>query len=237
MKNEIEYLGIIPARGGSKGIPKKNVKPLKGKPLVVHSIVAAIESDRLQSVLVSTDDEQVQSLLTQFNSSKLINRVVSYQRPAELATDDTPMIDTILHAIDWLEKERAVEVKNIVLLQPTSPLRTSQDIDSAIRLYEKQSATSLISVHEMQEHPYECIESHQPGWSFLKKPAKPVERRQEYANNFYFMNSAIFIRQTKALRETKVWFEEGKSALFEMPAIRGVDINTEFDFKLAENLL
>ena len=132
-------LGIIPARGGSKGLPQKNVKSLQGKPLIAWTIEQSLASKHLDQVIVSTDDKEIDAVSERFGVK------APFVRPEALATDEARMVDVVLHAINWLENnDRIYDL--IVLLQPTSPTRITEDIDNAIELLFKRGASSIISV-------------------------------------------------------------------------------------------
>ncbi|CAN1498807.1 NeuA CMP-N-acetylneuraminic acid synthetase [Burkholderiaceae bacterium] len=225
-------LSIIPARKGSKGILRKNLALLGGKPLVQHTISAALESNLVDEILLSTDDEEVTLLGCKLGLKN------EYIRPQEISADSTGMIDTVLHAVSWFEEVRGYLPDQILLLQPTSPLRTQVDIDSAITLFKSENANSLVSVHPMREHPYECIlKEDQRKWSFLAESHSKVFRRQDYQQNYQFINGAIYLVDTKKLIEKRALVFPGESLLYEMPFSRGVDIDTAFDLKTAELIL
>lgn len=230
----IKYLGFIPARAGSKGIPHKNLKTLSGKPLFMHTLDAALGASLLDGVLVSSDSSEINALVAQKQDSRLIQ---DYVRPEAVSKDETLMWETVVDALKWLKEIKNIEVTNIVLMQPTSPLRGSQDVDNAISLYEKKNAKALVSVSELAQHPYECIEPTSSGWKFLREPKTPVERRQDYTEKFYFMNNAIYIRNTEDLLKDQRWAIPHESILYEMPAVRGLDINSQLDFEIAKAVL
>lgn len=181
----MRIMAFIPARGGSKGIPRKNLAPLAGKPLLQYTIEAAHKSKYITDIFLSSEDEEIIEL------ARSLGLDVPYRRPAELATDESSLIDTILHACDWLRAARHPTPDALLLLQPTSPLRRADDIDGAIQLFQATDATSLISVHRMIEHPYDCIRLEGEGWRYLAKGDTAVIRRQEYPENFFFINGAI----------------------------------------------
>lgn len=143
----MEVLAIIPARGGSKGLPRKNIRPLNGKPLIAYTIEESKKSEYINRIVVSTEDKEIAEVSNKYGA-KII------KRPLELAKDNTPTIDVVLHTLDDLKNN---EPDIIVLLQPTSPLRTSQDIDNAIKSFIEQDCDSVVSVCEIEHSPY---------WSF-----------------------------------------------------------------------
>ncbi|MBO8161753.1 MAG: acylneuraminate cytidylyltransferase family protein [Thermosipho sp. (in: Bacteria)] len=225
----MEVLAFIPARGGSKGVPKKNIRLLAGKPLIAYSIEQAKESKYISRIIVSTESEEIAEIAREWNAEVI-------KRPEELARDETPTIDTIIHALDYLKKEENYTPDIVVLLQPTSPLRTSEDIDSAIELFLNiQDCLSLVSVTEFDHPPFWAIKIEDN----LLKPLFGKEyfrmRRQELPKA-YRPNGAIFISTPKVLRKYKTFYTP-KTIAYIMPPERSVDIDTEFDFLLAEFLI
>jgi CMP-N-acetylneuraminic acid synthetase len=144
-------LGLIPARGGSKGIPDKNIKPLNGKPLIAYTIEAALKSQLLTQVVVSTDSNQIASVAQKYGAT------IPFKRPLDLAQDDTPALSVVQHAITQLFTMPLGKEDIVILLQPTSPLRTTQHIDEAITvLLQRPDATAVVSVHPARRHP-SCV--------------------------------------------------------------------------------
>ncbi|MEM9823701.1 MAG: acylneuraminate cytidylyltransferase family protein, partial [Bacteroidota bacterium] len=148
----MKILGLIPARGGSKGIPGKNIKRLGGKPLIEYAIAAGLASRAIERVVVSTDDETIAQL------SRQLGAQVPFIRPADLATDQSPTIDTVIHAITFFQ-DQGVEFDAVCLLQATSPFRSAEDIRNAIHTFRQSGADALISVREVP-HTYN------PHWVF-----------------------------------------------------------------------
>jgi len=227
MFEDKKILAIIPARGGSKGLPRKNIKPFLGKPLIAWTIEAALKSSYLDEVIVSTEDKEIAQISLQYGAK------IPFMRPKELAKDDTPTIDVILHTLQELEKEgKTYDV--VVLLQPTSPLRDKKDIDDAIKLFFETKALSLISVYEMPHPPFWVFRERN---GFLEPYFKELfdKRRQELPKT-YMPNGAIFIAYSDVLKQKKSFVTE-KTAMFLMPLEKSVDIDSETDFKIAEYLL
>ena len=140
-------LAIITARGGSKGLPGKNIKLMAGKPMIVWTIEAARQAQSVARVCVSTDDAAIASVSRDWGAE------VPFLRPVELARDDTPGIAPVLHAVKWMEEHEGYRPDYVMLLQPTSPLRTAQDITSATELAESKGGDSVVSVSEVKHHP------------------------------------------------------------------------------------
>ena len=231
MYNEVvehNILAIIPARGGSKGIPRKNVRLLCGKPLIAYTIEAALSSKLVNRVVVSTEDKEIAEV-----SKKYGAEVIS--RPTELAQDDTPSFPVFQHAIRYLEEVKDYHPEIIVVLQPTSPLRIVDDIDGAIEGFLEAKYDSIVSVCEV-EHP--------PHWMYtlagnrLKpviKGGENVTRRQD-APKVYRLNGAVYVSsRDTTMKENRVLGRD--TGAYIMPLERSVDIDTELDFKLAELLM
>ena len=191
----MKILGIIPARGGSKGIPGKNIKPLGGKPLIAWTIEAALESQLLHKIIVSSDNDDIFRVANKYKDQRLL---FDY-RPAHLATDSSQIIDTILYL---LEKHKNFD--SVMLLQPTSPIRTGEDIDEAIKLLANNpSANSVISVVPMDDvHPARMywLEDNKELKSIM--PQWETSRRQEIPKAYY-RNGAIYLTRTQTLLEHK----------------------------------
>ena len=218
-------IGLIPARGGSKGLPGKNIRPLLGKPLIAWTIKQALSSKYLDRVIVSTDDEEIAEVSKEYGAE------VPFLRPEELATDEAKGIDVVLYAIDWMERnDKPYDL--LMLLQPTSPLRTSNDIDKAIELLFQKNAQAIVSVCEVDHHPYWSNTLPDDGCmkDFIK-PEVTNKNRQELPI-FYRLNGAIYLAYSDYLKEKRSFLGKDTFAYI-MPQRRSVDIDNEVDFKLA----
>jgi len=218
-------LGLIPARGGSKGLPRKNIKTLLDKPLIAWTIEQALASKYLDRVIVSTDDEEIAEVSKEYGAE------VPFLRPEELATDEAKGIDVVLYAIDWMERnDKPYDL--LMLLQPTSPLRTSNDIDKAIELLFQKNAQAIVSVCEVDHHPYWSNTLPDDGCmkDFIK-PEVTNKNRQELPI-FYRLNGAIYLAYSDYLKEKRSFLGKDTFAYI-MPQRRSVDIDNEVDFKLA----
>ena len=223
----MRIMAFIPARGGSKGIPHKNVALLAGKPLIQYTITAAQKSKYVNNIFLSSDDPEIIAFV------KSLGLEVSYRRPVELAMDTTPMIDTVLHALEWLNNKGYIP-DIVLLLQPTSPLRRTKDIDGAIKQFLNSNKSSLMSVHEIAEHPYECVKLSQRGWTYLQKPEIPAYRRQDYQEKYYYINGAIYLADLEFLLKEKNFVVEGNTEVYIMPPAYGIDVDDSFDLKRCE---
>lgn len=228
----MKILAIIPARGGSKGIPKKNIIPLQGKPLIQYTIDAAQKSRFIDKIFLSSDDNEIIAV------AKNLGLESGYKRPHRLADDHSTTADAIMDALTWLEEKENYIPDTILLLQPTSPLRTSDDIDGAIRLFEENKHDCLVSVHEMTEHPYECVQDiDSDEWSYLSKPETSATRRQDYQKKFYYINGAIYLTDVKFFKKEKKFIEKSNASFYVMPYERGIDIDEYHHLNLASTIL
>lgn len=226
--NMENVLIIIPARGGSKGIPKKNIKELSGKPLIYYSIDIArgITSD--ENICVSTDSDEIIECVEKYGLK------VPFKRPDELATDYIGTNEVLLHALKFYE-DKGKKIDSILLLQPTSPFRKVQHIIEAYKLYSNE-LDMLVSVKETAANPYyNCFEEDQNGYLVISKGDGKLERRQD-APKAYEYNGSIYIINPQALKE-KGLAGMKKIAKYEMDAFYSVDLDTMFDWKLAELMI
>ena len=224
MYNNKFFLAIIPARGGSKRLPRKNVLNLCEKPLIAWSIEAGCKSKYLDKVVVTSDDEEILDI------SKLYGAEI-IKRPAELANDTATTFDAIKHTIDNLEK-----YDYIVLLQPTSPLRDEKHINEAIELLDSKKADAIISVCEMDHSPLRSNTLPVNGsmGQFLGEEIK--DKRSQDLEKYYRINGAIYICKTERLLEEKSFVFEDNIFAYKMDRKSSVDIDEEIDFKMAEFL-
>lgn len=230
MYKEKNILGLIPARGGSKGLLRKNIKPLLGKPLIAWTIEQALASKYLDRVVVSTDDKEIAEISIKYGAE------VPFVRPKELAENDAKGIDVVLHAIDWFkEDDKQKKYDLIMLLQPTSPLRTTEDIDKAIELLFLKEAKTIVSVCEVDHHPLWENTLHEDGCmkNFIRQEI--MNKNRQELPVYYRLNGAIYLAYYNCIKEQKSFFGE-KTFAYIMPKVRSVDIDDEIDFKLAEIL-
>ncbi len=228
----MKILAIIPARGGSKAIPKKNITNLNGKPLIKYTIEAAQNSTKLDKIFLSSDDKEI------INIAKECGINSEYTRPEKLATDKASTTDVVLDAICWLETHENYIPDIVVLLQPTSPLRTADDIDGAVEQFVNSRKDCLVSVHEMIEHPYECVGNiDKDDWQYLVKQDKKKTRRQDYKDKFYYINGALYLVDIGFLQKGKTFIQDLNTSFYIMPHDRGIDIDEYSDLKKAEFLM
>jgi CMP-N,N'-diacetyllegionaminic acid synthase len=223
-------LALIPARGGSKGIPRKNLVLLGGKPLIQYTIEAALQSQSVSRIVLTTDDAEIAAL------GASLGLDTRYQRPPELARDETPMAATLTHCLQWAHQAYGA-CDEFILLQPTSPLRTAADIDAAVHLYRESNKNSLLSVNAMSEHPYECVELKSEGWDYLAKDVAGASRRQDYRNAYYYINGAIYITRLEPFLRNGKMMDEDSVCFYPMAREHSVDIDETFDLLLAQALM
>ncbi len=218
-------IATICARGGSKGLPRKNVLPFAGKPLIAHTIEQALACSLIDGVYVSTDDDEIMEVARQFGAQ------VPYRRPTELASDDAAKIPAIEHLVAHLEKRGEV-VATIVDLQPTSPLRTQDDLAAAIGM--RGQAGLIVSVSEPSHNPYySLVEVQADGVLRLSKPGTHVRRQDVPA--VWGLNGSIYVWQRAALGQAArdgFWTVGMRPSI--MPRHRSVDIDNAHDFEWAE---
>lgn len=223
-------LAIIPARGGSKGLPRKNIKLLNGLPLICYSIKAALASNLIDRVIVSTDDNEIASVAKNYGAE------VPFMRSIELASDESMVVDTYLEAVDWVAKKNSILIKSFVALLPTAPLRTSKDIDDAVKIFKDKNANSVISVVEA---PFPLHWNRRITKEGLLENYSPefnaVKNRQAFEKT-YIPNGAVYVFQTEVLRSTREYYTN-KTYPYLMPIERSVDIDSLLDFEWAEFLL
>ena len=230
-----KILGIITARGGSKGIPGKNIKELAGKPLIAHTIEAAKKSGVFDRVIVSTDDEKIAEV------ARLYDCEVPFLRPAELAKDSTPHIPVLRHAVSFLKEQENYIPDYVMILQPTAPLRTAAHIREVAALLETSGADSVVSVFEVPGHFH-------PRWQhtvddanrlaiFTGEPFSDIVRRRQDLSKTYARNGAIYLFKTKLLDDIQSNFYGDHVAAYIMKPEESVNIDTMEDWKEAERVL
>lgn len=230
MGRKMKILGLIPCRGGSKGLPRKNLALLAGRPLLAWTIQQAKAASCLDRLIVSTEDEEIAQAALKWGAE------VPFRRPVELASDEASPVDVAIHALDWLERNEAYRPEWLMLLQVTSPLREPADLRAAVALAEKNQAEAVVSVCPAPVHPFYCrrispegrIEDLFPG-------LKEFERRQELPEA-YAINGAIYLVQEDVLRRKRSFHPEGALAYL-MPPERSLDIDTPWELYLTDLVL
>jgi N-acylneuraminate cytidylyltransferase len=223
-------IGFIFARGGSKGLPRKNLLPLGGKPLLAHAIETGLRCPSLERIIVSTDDREIAEAARKYGAE------APFLRPAKLAGDDSPEWLAWQHAIRFVEEEAGEELGIFVSLPPTSPLRAVEDVEACIRTLAGSEADMVITVREAERNPYfNMVRLDQDGSARLVvEPEKKVFRRQDAPPVYDMTTVAYAARPEFILNHTAIF--QGRVRAVVVPPERALDIDTEIDLKLAELL-
>jgi len=222
-------LAIIPARGGSKGVPRKNIKDLCGKPLIVWTIEQALKSKYIDRLIVSTEDKEIAEI------SRKHGAEVPFLRPIELAQDDTPGIEPLLHCINWLKNNENYYPDYVCTLQCTSPFRKSIHIDEALEKLIREKADSIIGVCESEISPYWMKNIENGRLVDFVNGSHKYTRRQDLPI-VYRLNGAIYIGKTDILVNNRSWYTDN-TLPYIMSQEDSIDIDTMMDFKLAEIIM
>jgi len=219
-------LAIIPARGGSKGIPRKNIRMLAGKPLIAWTIDEAKKSKYIDRLILSSEDEEIIKVAKDWGCE------VPFIRPVELAQDDTPGIEPVLHALDTLNEK----YDYVMLLQVTSPLRQVNDIDGCVEMCIDSNASSCVSVTEVNQHPYLMYTvNHEGTLSTLVDQKEKISRRQDLPA-VYILNGAVYIAESTWIRHSRSFLRPNTKA-YVMSQDRSQDIDDFIDLQIAESIL
>ncbi len=226
-------LAIIPARGGSKRVPNKNIREVAGKPLIVHTVNQAQEADTIDRAIVSTDSEEIMQAAEKHGGN------VPFQRPPELASDTASMADVVTHALDWME-DQELQFDIVCILQPTCPLRISGDIDGVVKKITEVDAYSALSISKFKTPPQWAIEKVEDGslrefyednYLWTESPT-----RSQDLTELYYPNGAVFAATTDAWSESQSFYTE-KTVGYEMPPERSFDIDEPWELDLIKKLI
>jgi N-acylneuraminate cytidylyltransferase/CMP-N,N'-diacetyllegionaminic acid synthase len=221
-------LGLIAARGGSKGLPGKNTKMLLGRPLIAWTIAAARDAASLDEIVVSTDSAEIADI------ARACGAEVPFMRPAELASDTATSVSVVHHAIDWLARAGRT-FDYVVLLEPTSPLREAADIDAALSLMTAADATAVVSICRTEAaHPSFLFKRAAAGLLTPFLPG-PVKRRQEI-DDLYFVEGSVYGSSVATLR-SEGGFVQQRTVGFEVPKWKAIEIDDEIDWIVAEAIM
>lgn len=220
-------LAVIPARGGSKGVPGKNIQPVGGRPLIAWTVAAALSAKTVDHVILSSDDEAI------MDAARDAGCEVSFRRDAALSTDEAASIDVL---VDALVRTPGFDV--VVLLQPTSPLRTAEDIDAALEIMQRTGAPGCVSVSEAKDHPWLTYGRDRSGtlMSLCAPPTGASLRRQDLPPA-YVLNGAVYAADIAWVLEHRRLMASGHTATYVMPVERSEDIDTWEDLRRADGLL
>lgn len=217
-----KILAIIPARGGSKGIPRKNIRMISGKPLIAHTIEEAKKSTLIDRIVVSTEDDEIANVSRQYGAEVVV-------RPKELARDETSTVPVLTHVVQFLEKTEGYKPDYVLLIPATSPLRKKKHIEEAIQKIIDEKSDSLISVLYIYKHRYEISKNGK-----ILPVTKDRKNRQE-RNPVIVENGVLYITQTELIKRGKII--GNKLSYYPMDAHASVNIDEPIDFKIAEHLL
>lgn len=220
-------IAIIPARGGSKGLPGKNIRPLLGKPLIAYTIECARNARSIDRVVVSTDDPKIADVARSFGGE------VPFLRPAALATDTAQAVDNYIYTVERLSRESNSAIDSFVVLLPTAPLRISDDIDRAVELFLAKNADSVVS-YTPESHPIRWHRYLDDDGSFVNIFNDTLANRQDLRTSYY-PNGAIYVFRTSLIQRRRYYSD--RSYAYIMPNSRSVDIDTIEDFEFAEFLM
>lgn len=224
-------IAIVPARGGSKGLPGKNIKNLCGKPLIAYTLEAALKSKEIERVIVSTDSQEIASIAKQYGAE------VPFLRPACLAEDESSAVDVYLHAVEYLMNLSGQSIPKFAVLLPTVPLRDENEIDAAVRMFKEKDATTLISVVEADVPVswYYCMDEtgtvRNAGFDTIN-----VMRNRQKNSKYYIPNGAIYILDYQLLKKERTYYSKNTLG-YTMSKEKSVDIDTIDDFEYAEHLM
>jgi CMP-N,N'-diacetyllegionaminic acid synthase len=218
-------LALIPARGGSKGVPRKNIREVGGKPLIAWSIEAAKASRYIDHLILSSDDQSIIDVAKKWGCD------VPFVRPKDLATDEADSMQVVRHAIAALPKH----YDYLVLLQPTSPMRRTEDIDGAIECCVNGEAVTCVSVCEPDKSPYWMLKVDGNGMAQTLFPADQIPHRRQDAPPVAAVNGAVYVARTEHVANGGTFFAD-RTVVYPMPKERSFDIDTELDLKIVNFL-
>ena len=229
----MKILAVIPARGGSKGLPGKNLRPFMGLPLIAHSILFARSCPEFDRLVVSTEDTEIAAVARSFGAE------APFSRPPELARDETPLWEVVRHALEEVERQESAPYEQVALLDPTSPAREPADIQRAVALLrDHPAADGVVGVSQPDFNPiWHCV-IEQNGWMVnLMEEASRFDRRQE-VRPVYRINGSLYLwRGLFVRREKRSWRLTGKHLIHEIPEMRAMSIDTQEEFERAEVLV
>ncbi|MBI4120010.1 MAG: acylneuraminate cytidylyltransferase family protein [Parcubacteria group bacterium] len=234
-QQNLKILGVITARGGSKGIPRKNIKELKGQPLIAYTIKTAQESGIFDRIILSTDDAEIAEVAGRYGVE------TPFMRPAELAQDGTPHLPVLKHAVEWLRDNQNYLPDAVMLLQPTAPLCQSFHIKETLELLKSSGADSVVSMSEIPGHfsPYWAVVEGQDKWAKLLVSSEPlhqrIPRRQSFPQKTYYHNGAVYLFKTELiLHPSQPNFYGDRAAIYPMAEKYSINLDSPEDWHLAE---
>lgn len=227
MYKDKKILGVITARGGSKGIPRKNIKLLAGKPLIAYTIEATKKSKHLTRCIVSTDDQEIADISRKYGAD------VPFIRPAELAQDRSSSMGVVQHALKWLKENQGEEYDYLMILQPTSPLRAGKDIDECIKKIVETKADSVMSMAELVDFSLKKLKKIDNDLILpLVEDEGAASSRRQDAEKVYKRNGVVYLTRVELIMQGDLFGRVCRPYI--MPGEKSIDINEPIDFKLAE---
>lgn len=224
----MKFISLVPARKGSKSIKDKNIKKINGKPLLSYTFDQIRKSQlSIKDTYLVSDDNRAKKIAKEYNVN------TDYIRPKSLSKDKTLFCENLFHFYKWLLVKK-ISFDFLIILQPTSPLRTSKDINKAMNLI-KKNTKSLISISESLEHPHESLYIDMDRGNYFLKGKKNL-RRQDFAKKSYFLNGAIYIISKSNLKKN-IFFNIENTDLCLIPKMSGFDLNDQSDLKIIKKLL
>lgn len=225
----LKVLGVITARGGSKGIPGKNIKEMCGKPLIAWTIEAAQGSKLLTDFLVSTDDSAIAEVSRQFGAP------VPFMRPPELATDEATSMAVVQHALKWMEDNEGKTYDALLILQPTSPLRTSEDLDKCIEIMQKTDCDSVMAMYRLSDLTLKKLKYLDGDRVLPVVDEGPQTTPRQESRPLYKRNGCAYLTKTTLIKQGDLFGKDCRAHV--MPEEQTADINTPMDFEIAEYLM
>ena len=231
-KSPLRILGLTLARGGSKSIPKKNIKKIDGIPLIGYTIVEALKSQYLTRYIVSTDDEEIQKIVIELGAE------APFLRPLEFSTDEASSVSAMQHAVSWVEQQEGVKYDYIVELMCTNQLKIVEDIDLSIEKLISTNSDSIIAVHKLEDHHQVRIKKiiNDKIVDFCLQES-PETRRQDLKPDAYIRSGSIYALKRNHLMIDNLRYGSEESRPYILPAERAINVDTEIDFKVAEALI
>ena len=225
----MRILGFIPARKGSKGIKNKNFVKFDKKPLIFSTINF---SKKLRFIMPFVSTNSVKIL----NYAKKNGIQYNYLRPEYLSNDKSPVIKSVFHALNWFENQN-IHFDAVMMLQPTTPIRKLTEANEIIRNFIKKKISSIVSVTKMKEHPLECVKLNGKKWDYLVKGKNKKIRRQDYSQNYFFIDGSIYLSRVSFLKKNKSFVVKNKTQLYKSSQFPGIDIDRTIDLKIAKIFL
>lgn len=229
MYKDQKIIGVIPARGGSKGLPQKNIKPIYGKPLIAWTIEAALKSEYLDEIIVSTDSEEIKSVAERYGAK------VPFLRPSELASDTSASMDVLIHAIDYLEQYESKTYDVLIMLEPTSPLREIKDIDASLEaLINHKTALSIAGVSNVEGANPDFVVTLEDG--LMRSKNNFVVKRRQDIDDYYFYEGTVYASYISELKKRRNFYHN-RTLGYIVPKWKSFEIDDIVDFTIIEHLL